>query len=94
MLEQGSKDVEKVKEVVSRMLKGNPNDSEGDEYRVHMAVLTASMGKRVTVVHGNLMSSTVQQAVSRVGGTVRFVDRSDEVGFFVLARVSVLQCLN
>lgn len=87
--------MQRVRELVDRVFRRRRRDertggkdNEGccggdggddDEYKVHMAVLTACLGKRVPVAHGNLMATTLRQAIeSKPGGSIRFLPRSEE----------------
>jgi hypothetical protein len=78
---QGVKDVARVTAMINMLIKGRPEESSsGEVYRVHMAVVTANIGKRVTVAHGNHMCSTLWKAVHERGGSVNMAYRTDEVG--------------
>ena len=61
------------------------------EYKVHMAVLTANMGKRLSVLQGNLMSTTVWKAMRRHGGSVSMAPRTEEVRICLCVCVNTLQ---
>lgn len=49
------------------------------EYRVHMAVFTSNLGKRVAVGNMNLLMSTLAAALLKHGGSVSKEARRDEV---------------
>jgi hypothetical protein len=82
MISQGVKDVARVTAMINMLIKGHPGESSsaGEVYKVHMAVVTANIGKRVTVAHGNHMSSTLWKAVHERGGSLNMAYRTDEVG--------------
>jgi hypothetical protein len=81
---QGAKDMEGVRRMVNCLVKkkkgSSSNDGEDEEeYKVHMAVLTASLGKKMPIVQGNIMTRCLDAAVEKRGGSVYYVPRYDEV---------------
>lgn len=64
---------------------------EGDEYYVHMAVLTASIGKRVSISPGNVMSRTMSSEMARRGGCVNYLPKTDDVSCLLHRLSSAVQ---
>ncbi len=78
---QGAKDVARITAMINMLIKGRPEESSSEDvYKVHMAVVTANIGKRVTVAHGNHMSTTLWKALHERGGSLNMAYRTDEVG--------------
>ena len=91
---QGCKDVGSAKRLINSLLKrqvdgfscgeADQGAEEESEYKVHMAVLTATLGKRMPIIDGNMMSRTLEDEVEAREGSVYYMPRHDEVGFFAL----------
>ena len=81
--------MDSAKQLVSSLLKRQvdgfscqPEAGEGfdeAEYKVHMAVLTATLGKRVPIIDGNMMSRCMEEEVDAREGSVYYMPRHDEV---------------
>ena len=81
---QGSKDVSRIKSLVNSMLRRvgsseSNEEAQHDVYKVHMAVLTCNIGKRLSVAQGNLMCRTAWKALSMQGGALKVFQRTEEV---------------
>ena len=82
--------MDEVKRMVDCLVKGksvHEDENEEDDfeeeegYRVHVAVLTACVGKKMPITHGNIMARTLDAAMKRRGGSFAYVTKKDEVGF-------------
>lgn len=89
---QGVREVEKIQDIVDRVIRrvrpqrmlqpGHPDyrhEPYPPSYRVHMVVLTACIGKRVSVQGGNIMVQTMRSALAQYGGNLVRSTRRDDV---------------
>jgi hypothetical protein len=78
---QGVTDISYAQDAVDRLLKGMPraHGRSEDHYKVHMAVLKASLGKMASVGTGGGMGVTLLQCMTERGGSVNIGSRTEEV---------------
>ncbi len=80
---QAVKDVNEIRRIVQNVFHSSttlpPCEGYDEEYKVHMAVVTANIGKRVDVSGLNLMSQTLKKIMQENGGRVEMLTRTDEV---------------
>ena len=71
-----------VMSLVNGLVKGPGHGGSfaDDTYKVHVAVLTANIGKMLPVMQGNHLSSILWKAMRDRGGTMQLAWRTDEVG--------------
>ena len=71
-----------VMSLVNGLVKGPGHGGSfaDDTYKVHVAVLTANIGKMLPVMQGNHLSSILWKAMRDRGGTMQLAWRTNEVG--------------